>query len=142
EARSAARLHHTNIVPIFAVGEHEGLHYYAMQFIDGIGLDQVLKEVVRLRRLDRALPGGDDASGDGDSSTNASATMVAVSLVTGRFAPPSSSGSEAARPPALAAPLARAKVPAASSVVLPGYSDLSSATDSAGQYARSVARIG
>src|SRR5262249_15134477 len=115
EARSAARLHHTNIVPIFAVGEHAGLPYYAMQFIDGIGLDQVLKEVVRLRRHDRGLSGTDDASGDGDSSTNASATMVAVSLVTGRFAPASSSGSGAAGPPALTAPLARAQAPAASS---------------------------
>ena len=28
EARSAARLHHTNIVPVFGVGEEGGLHYY------------------------------------------------------------------------------------------------------------------
>src|SRR5262245_50625409 len=33
EARSAARLHHTNIVPVFGVGESDGLHYYVMQFI-------------------------------------------------------------------------------------------------------------
>lgn len=39
EARTAARLHHTNIVPVFGVGEAEGFHYYAMQLIDGIGLD-------------------------------------------------------------------------------------------------------
>src|SRR5690242_19617639 len=31
EARSAARLHHTNIVPVFGVGEQDGLHYYVMQ---------------------------------------------------------------------------------------------------------------
>src|SRR5438874_13490333 len=30
EARSAAKLHHTNIVPVFGVGEHDGLHYYVM----------------------------------------------------------------------------------------------------------------
>ncbi|HZZ80258.1 MAG TPA: protein kinase, partial [Gemmataceae bacterium] len=42
EARSAARLHHTNIVPVFGVGECDGLHYYVMQFIHGQGLDQVL----------------------------------------------------------------------------------------------------
>src|SRR5262249_25791728 len=33
EARSAAKLHHTNIVPVFGVGEQDGLHYYVMQFI-------------------------------------------------------------------------------------------------------------
>jgi serine/threonine protein kinase len=27
EARAAAMLHHTNIVPVFGVGEHEGVHY-------------------------------------------------------------------------------------------------------------------
>src|SRR5262249_12121821 len=38
EARSAAKLHHTNIVPVFGVGEGEGLHYYVMQYIAGSGL--------------------------------------------------------------------------------------------------------
>ena len=45
EARSAARLHHTNIVPVFGVGEHDGLPYYVMQFIQGLGLDDVLEEL-------------------------------------------------------------------------------------------------
>ena len=43
EARAAARLHHTHIVPVFGVGEHDGLHYYTMQFIRGQGLDTVLQ---------------------------------------------------------------------------------------------------
>jgi WD40 repeat protein len=38
EARAAARLHHTNIVPVFASGEHDGTLFYAMQFIDGASL--------------------------------------------------------------------------------------------------------
>ena len=54
EARSAARLHHTNIVPVFGVGEHEGLPYFVMQFIQGLGLDEVLEEpeaaTIRVRR--------------------------------------------------------------------------------------------
>jgi serine/threonine protein kinase/WD40 repeat protein/tetratricopeptide (TPR) repeat protein len=54
EARSAARLHHTNIVPVYDVGEREGVHYYAMQFIPGQGLDEVIAE---LRRLRRPTPG-------------------------------------------------------------------------------------
>jgi serine/threonine protein kinase len=35
EARAAAGLHHTNIVPVYAVGCERGVHFYAMQFIDG-----------------------------------------------------------------------------------------------------------
>jgi len=49
EARAAARLHHTNIVPVFGVGEHHGTHYYAMQFIRGRGLDDIIAELRRLR---------------------------------------------------------------------------------------------
>jgi WD40 repeat protein/serine/threonine protein kinase len=48
EAKAVAKLHHTNIVPVFGVGEHEGLPYYAMQFIQGLGLDEVLEELQRL----------------------------------------------------------------------------------------------
>jgi serine/threonine protein kinase len=35
EARAAAGLHHTNIVPVYAVGCERGVHYYSMQFIEG-----------------------------------------------------------------------------------------------------------
>jgi eukaryotic-like serine/threonine-protein kinase len=51
EARAAARLHHTNIVPIFGVGEDHGVLYFAMQFIQGQSLDAVLEDVRRLRGL-------------------------------------------------------------------------------------------
>ena len=44
EARSAARLRHDNIVPVFGVGERDGLHYYVMQYIRGRGLDDVIGE--------------------------------------------------------------------------------------------------
>ena len=42
EAKTAASLHHTNIVPVFGVGEDQGFHYYVMQCIDGHGLDRVI----------------------------------------------------------------------------------------------------
>lgn len=45
EARAAASLHHTNIVPVHAVGEDAGTPYYVMQLIRGCGLDQVLREL-------------------------------------------------------------------------------------------------
>ena len=38
EARAAGRLHHSNIVPVFGVGECWGRHFYVMQFISGRGL--------------------------------------------------------------------------------------------------------
>ncbi|MGA2032331.1 MAG: protein kinase [Thermoguttaceae bacterium] len=43
EAQAAARLHHTNIVPVFGVGQQDGVRYYVMQFIPGQGLDKILR---------------------------------------------------------------------------------------------------
>ena len=49
EARTAAGLHHTHIVPVFDVGQVGGLCYYAMQRIEGCGLDRVIKHLRRVR---------------------------------------------------------------------------------------------
>jgi eukaryotic-like serine/threonine-protein kinase len=49
EARTAAGLHHTHIVPVFDVGQVGGLCYYAMQRIEGCGLDRVLRTMKRDR---------------------------------------------------------------------------------------------
>ncbi len=57
EARAAGRLHHTNIVPVFGVGEHEGQHYYVMQLIAGTGLDGVLAKLVRAEHRALTQPG-------------------------------------------------------------------------------------
>jgi serine/threonine protein kinase/Flp pilus assembly protein TadD len=42
EAQATAGLHHTNIVPVHFVGCERGVHFYAMQFIDGQNLAQVI----------------------------------------------------------------------------------------------------
>jgi tetratricopeptide (TPR) repeat protein len=55
EAQAAARLHHTNIVPVFGVGEHDGLHYYVMQLIPGQGLNGVLDGLRQRKRLQETL---------------------------------------------------------------------------------------
>jgi eukaryotic-like serine/threonine-protein kinase len=45
EARAAAQLHHPNIVPVFAIGVERGVHYYAMQLINGQPLDRAIAEL-------------------------------------------------------------------------------------------------
>jgi hypothetical protein len=49
EAQAAAQLHHPNIVPVHFVGADRGVHYYAMQFIDGQPLDQAIEELRRAK---------------------------------------------------------------------------------------------
>jgi hypothetical protein len=45
EAHAAAQLHHTNIVPVYAVGMDRGVHFYAMQLIAGRSLEEVIQEM-------------------------------------------------------------------------------------------------
>jgi serine/threonine protein kinase/tetratricopeptide (TPR) repeat protein len=78
EAKAAARLHHTNIVPVFGFGEADGSPYYVMQFIQGLPLDEVIREVSRLDRHPTGLPAGPTAE----------ACSLARSLATGAFLPP------------------------------------------------------
>ena len=75
EAQAAARLHHTNIVPVFGVGEDRGVHYYVMQFIRGQTLAQVLQEVRRLRVAEGAEVAG-ASEGDGFSAATVARTLV------------------------------------------------------------------
>ena len=82
EAKAAALLHHTNIVPIFFVGEHEGIHYYAMQYIRGQSLDVVLREIVRLRR-----DVGRSTELPKDTSESVSVALAAGLLSNGSAAP-------------------------------------------------------
>src|SRR5215471_2297309 len=45
EAEAAAKLHHTNIVPVYATGDENGTHFYAMELIDGPSLDSVIRQL-------------------------------------------------------------------------------------------------
>lgn len=56
EAQAAAQLHHTNIVPVFAVGNERGVHFYAMQLIEGQGLDAVIRDLRRIEETGETLP--------------------------------------------------------------------------------------
>ena len=102
EARSAAQLHHTNIVPVFEVGKDGEVSYYAMQFIQGQGLDLVIDELRRLK--DRAHPTGparepelpDPPIPSGPTAAAPSrarqVSRMAQSLLTGRFVPETPGG--------------------------------------------------
>src|SRR6516164_10194258 len=85
EARSAARLHHTNIVPVFDVGEYEGTHYYAMQFIRGQALDEVLTELKHMRggKHDASVTG--PADGPALTPIRQLTVILARNLLTGQF---------------------------------------------------------
>jgi serine/threonine protein kinase len=57
EAHTAAGLHHSHIVPVYAVGCERGIHYYAMQFIAG----QTLASLIAGLRREAGRPQGEPA---------------------------------------------------------------------------------
>src|SRR6516225_9882322 len=74
EAQSAAHLQHTNIVPVHYVGCERGVHFYAMQYIEGQTLAAVIRELRHLAGMETARPAGGAGS-------------LASELVSGHWAP-------------------------------------------------------
>ena len=139
EARAAARLHHTHIVPVYGIGEHDGLHYYTMQFIRGHGLDAVLHEVKQLRR--NPSPSEAVEAPDGQVSS----IILACRLRTGRVPANEAEQGEwglpaagAPRPDHGGAPAP----PAMTSLSSPPRERSELSDQPEAQYLRSVARIG
>src|SRR5207244_1402260 len=54
EAQAAAKLNHPNIVTAFDANDHDGIHYLAMEFVDGKDLATVVQEQGRLP-IDKAV---------------------------------------------------------------------------------------
>jgi len=52
EAQAAAALHHQHIVPVYGVGRERGVHYYAMQFVEGQTLAALILDLRQMRGLD------------------------------------------------------------------------------------------
>lgn len=86
ESQTAGRLHHSNIVPVFGVGEQEGYHYIVMQLIRGVGLDSILAELQQ-GGLGGASSGGDRGERLPASPSSAEAVRLAGLLVRGQFNP-------------------------------------------------------
>lgn len=60
EAQAAAKLHHPHIVPIYALGEDNGIFYYAMELINGPGLNSIISETRDRQTTDTATADMDD----------------------------------------------------------------------------------
>ena len=99
EAHAAACLHHTNIVPVHAVGCERGVPFYAMQFIEGRSLAQLIGELRRLAAPVRTGPPRADLA-------DISISTLAAGLLSGRFsralaaAAPAEPGPDTPVPPA------------------------------------------
>lgn len=66
EAEAAAKLHHTNIVPIYATGEEDGTHFYAMELIAGPSLDKVIRTSAGIAGRDE--PSSQNRTGSADQT--------------------------------------------------------------------------
>jgi len=117
EARAAACLHHTHIVPVHAVGSDRGVPYYAMEFIDGCSLAEVLAEL----RMSRGPPGSRKDHGGAGSN-----------LPTVEYAP-QPSPTQKSPPPAGLHPLATPRL---------GFRPLSDSTPHNRDYIQAMARLG
>src|SRR5262249_17024090 len=67
EAHAAAHLQHTNIVPVYFVGCERGVHFYAMQFVEGQTLAALIRELREEAGLERGSRMEDRGSKAGGS---------------------------------------------------------------------------
>ncbi len=88
EAKMAARLHHTNIVPVLGVGEHDGFHFIVMQYIRGVGLDELIPHLADLGNGSEA-PLAVDADKKQAPQREARISSVARAIFRGQFHAPS-----------------------------------------------------
>ena len=138
-------------MPVFGIGEEGGLHYYVMQYIPGLGLDEVLDELRRLRQEQRAAGPGPMAGGKQGSPPAESVEAVARSLLLTAGCDPASGdpdrsaeGAAAPAPPRAEAAVsgsASGLALSGSAVALPGQSG-DGGRSKAPSYWHSVARIG
>jgi serine/threonine protein kinase len=71
EAQAVAQLHHTNIVSVFGVGCERGVHYYAMQLIEGQSLAELIGQLRDFRK-------DKEARRQGEKETRTAARVTAT----------------------------------------------------------------
>jgi len=86
EALSAGRLQHDHIVPVYGFGEDKGVHFYAMQYVEGASVDQVFRSLRRFRNQPGAIAETLEDASDVSST-------LALSLLSGEFSPHGHKGS-------------------------------------------------
>jgi serine/threonine protein kinase len=128
EAQAAAQLHHTNIVPVYWVGCENGVHYYAMQFIEGRTLADVIRELRHLEGKNR----WDRVDGKCEATVDPAVSALALALTEEFHAP--SAPEDLSRPVAVPA----TRIPSA--VGTPAAPSSSTTRNRA--YFRNVARLG
>jgi serine/threonine protein kinase len=77
EAEAAAHLHHSHIVPVFAVGSERGVHFYAMQYIEGQSLATLIDDLA-----DQQKQGAARGNQGGKDGPVAKSTQAAVAITT------------------------------------------------------------
>src|SRR5262249_17961088 len=78
EARAAGLLHHPHIVPVHGVGCERGVHYYAMQLIEGCSLAAVIGEWRKEPRNPNGAALGSDPALAGGEETQPEAARATV----------------------------------------------------------------
>jgi serine/threonine protein kinase/Flp pilus assembly protein TadD len=91
EAHAAAQLHHTNIVPVYYVGCERSVHFYAMQFIEGHSLADMISQ---LRQMEEHQEASRKAAKDAKVDPNATVPFAPSRLCVSPCLP-----SESANPP-------------------------------------------
>jgi serine/threonine protein kinase len=113
EARAAAQLHHPHIVPVHAVGQERGVHFYAMQFIEGQSLAEVIEGLRQVARPGKGAP----------APGNPTARRASRAAPTGPF-------------------VARPEAPAAETVAEPAGALATAYSTNSAEFYRAVARLG